>query len=250
MIIGNNILYLSHDLPEMQEIESVYTFIWQWINQPARDQQHFDDILNIRNVRNVVLNEIWGLCQQDQLELMLGEETDEAVAENCFQKLVDAKWLDSEGKILIETSEITEDSLRKLVPPEVDNAKFQRIFFFLRDQKTRLKLVKIPNYFEKFVLLHLDTWIKSAVRALLIEDERQYIIDAIVSPSIRHADPSPIIIDLDTGADQPNSQWDESLHQFVQLKHGCKISLQSFVRYEWDTWKPTGAGKLQEDPPR
>lgn len=210
----------------MQEIESVYTFIWQWINQPARDQDHFEQILNLQNVRNVVLNEIWGLCQKHQIELMCNE-TDAEVIDECFQNLLKSKWIDEEGKIIVKHSNLTEESLRKLVPNEITDDSFQRIFFFLCDQKLRLKMIKIPNYFEDFVLLHLDSWIKSAIRALLMEDERQYIIDAAVSPSNRHADPSPIIIDLDTGADQLNSQWDEALHQFVQLKHGCKLSLQS-----------------------
>ena len=39
--------------------------------------------------------------------------------------------------------------------------------------------------------------------------------------------PNITILDRDTGTDQANSQWDEALHQFLQLKHGCKLSLQS-----------------------
>ncbi|EFN83173.1 Protein translocase subunit secA 2, partial [Harpegnathos saltator] len=35
------------------------------------------------------------------------------------------------------------------------------------------------------------------------------------------------IIDRDTGTEQTNSQWDEALHQFLQLKHGCRLSTQS-----------------------
>ena len=36
-----------------------------------------------------------------------------------------------------------------------------------------------------------------------------------------------IIIDCDTGVDQTNTQWNEGLHQFLQLKHQCKTSLLS-----------------------
>ncbi|EAL38811.3 AGAP011982-PA, partial [Anopheles gambiae str. PEST] len=35
------------------------------------------------------------------------------------------------------------------------------------------------------------------------------------------------VIGKNTGTDQGSSQWDEALHQFLQLKHGCKLSMQS-----------------------
>ena len=211
----------------MQAVESVYIFIWQWINQASRDQQHFEDIINVKNVRKVVLNEIWGLFEKYQLEILCGKETEPKTIEKCFQNLVDAKWLDAEGRIVVEPNNCTEISLKKLVPCEIDNLNFKKISFFFQEQISRPRIIKIPINFEKFVLLHLESWIKSGVRAMFMEDERQYIIDSIVSPSERHANPSPIIIDLDTGADQPNSQWNETLHQFVQLKHGCRLSLQT-----------------------
>lgn len=43
----------------------------------------------------------------------------------------------------------------------------------------------------------------------------------------REVPSSVIIIDPDTGTDQTSAQWGESLHQFLQLKEGCKITLQS-----------------------
>ncbi|CAM4811335.1 unnamed protein product, partial [Rotaria magnacalcarata] len=39
--------------------------------------------------------------------------------------------------------------------------------------------------------------------------------------------PKIIIIDKNTGTDQSSSQWHEELHQFLQIKHGCKLSLVS-----------------------
>ncbi|XP_037943346.1 uncharacterized protein LOC119676185 [Teleopsis dalmanni] len=57
--------------------------------------------------------------------------------------------------------------------------------------------------------------------------ERDYVVD--IDRSGTYADRNPIItiIDTDTGTDEVNSQWDEGLHQFLQLKHGCKITSQS-----------------------
>lgn len=39
--------------------------------------------------------------------------------------------------------------------------------------------------------------------------------------------PKIMILDLDTGVDMKESQWNEALHQFLQLKHGCRLSLMS-----------------------
>jgi golgin subfamily B member 1 len=219
-------LYLSHDLPDMEKIESIYVFIWQWINQSPKSQEHFDDITNPINVRNVVLNEIWGLLQRDQFEELF-KEIDHNVVRKCWNSLVSAGWVDKDGKMLVHRLNVTENNLKKVLSEEINDGLLKKILFFFCQQKSRFEMIRIPISFENFVLLHLDRWITSALRALMMENERQYIVDAVVSPLSRHADPSPLILDLQTGSDLPNSQWDESLHQFLQLKHGCKLSLQS-----------------------
>lgn len=219
-------MYLSHDLPDMQEIESVYCFIWQWVNQPTQSQNQLEEILDKKNVRKVVLNEIWGLLTKDQFELICAD-VDLQVINKSWQSLIDEKWLSEDGKILVESSNLSEENLTKLLPTNLSDDAMKRMFFFLREQLSRTKMIQIPKYLEHFVLLHLDRWIESAIRALIMENERQYIIDYEPGQSMRRPQPSPIILDLDTGADQPNSRWDESLHQFLQLKHGCSLSLQS-----------------------
>jgi golgin subfamily B member 1 len=219
-------LYLSHDLPDMQEIESVYTFIWQWVNQPVQNAEQQKQILDKKLVRAVVINDIYGIMAKSQLELCC-VESDSKTINKSWQKLLDSKWIGDEGKILVDASNLTETGLRAILPEEIKANDFDRIFFYLREQKLRFKMIKIPKHLENFVLLHLDRWIESAIRAMCMENERQYIIDADVGMSTQNPEIVPIILDLDTGADQPNSEWDEAMHQFLQLKHGCKLSLQS-----------------------
>ncbi|XP_049295318.1 uncharacterized protein LOC125770108 isoform X12 [Anopheles funestus] len=56
---------------------------------------------------------------------------------------------------------------------------------------------------------------------------QSYVVDNKKSGSKADRNASIIILDNDTGADQGSSQWGEALHQFLQLKHGCKLSMQS-----------------------
>ena len=54
-----------------------------------------------------------------------------------------------------------------------------------------------------------------------------YIVDIDRSGTSLDLNPNIIIIDTDTGTDQMNSHWNECVHQFLHLKHKCKLSLQS-----------------------
>ena len=78
-----------------------------------------------------------------------------------------------------------------------------------------------------FVDRHLDTWLDNARRALELKQDEDYVIDCVRSDTSPDLNPQVIIIDPDTGTDQFNSQWDGALHQFLQLKEGCKLTLQS-----------------------
>ena len=55
----------------------------------------------------------------------------------------------------------------------------------------------------------------------------RYVVDVDRTGTSPDRNPNITILDRDTGTDQANSQWNEALHQFLQLKHGCKLSLQS-----------------------
>lgn len=47
-----------------------------------------------------------------------------------------------------------------------------------------------------------------------------YVVDVDRTGTSSDINPKIIILDRDTGTDLSNSQWDEALHQFLQLKHG------------------------------
>lgn len=220
---ANNILYLSQDIPDIDEIESVFKFIWQWINQQTDDKDEMLRILETENVRKVVLDNAYGMIEETQIERMLPVDFSGS-AKTIISSLQANEIIDNEGVIIM--NEFDENSIQKALG-DCSVVISNKIKFFIKQKIEAEKDVKIPKYMRKFVTLHLRKWIQSAVRALFMQNNKQFTIDRDHSGTSASFDPSVIIVDLDTGTDQSNSQWDEGLHQFLQLKYGCKLSMIS-----------------------
>lgn len=90
--------------------------------------------------------------------------------------------------------------------------------------KNRRQEIGIPGYLKPFVIRHLDEFIKNAKQGLFLKHNDEYVVD--LDHTGRSTDLHPVItiIDKGTGTDLSTSQWSEGLHQFVQLKHGCRLT--------------------------
>ncbi|KAL9703070.1 hypothetical protein quinque_006588 [Culex quinquefasciatus] len=213
---GNNMLYLSHDLPDMDKLESVYVFIWQWVNNSSNG---FDSTL----IRDAVLWQIYGVLKCTdigKIDATLSEEKRNFI----WNKLVEAKIIDGNGKLMTEN--IKNDVLGELLGSEY-SVYLDRLEYLLTEYINREKCIHVPNYLRSFVDLHLESWIEAAKMALVMEAGHDYVVDVDRSGSSADRTPNITILDRDTGTDLVNSQWEAALHQFVQLKHGCKTYLQS-----------------------
>ncbi|XP_039430987.1 uncharacterized protein LOC120414032 [Culex pipiens pallens] len=213
---GNNMLYLSHDLPDMDKLESVYVFIWQWVNNSSNG---FDSTL----IRDAVLWQIYGVLKCTdigKIDATLSEEKRNFI----WNKLVEAKIIDGDGKLMTEN--IKNDVLGELLGSEY-SVYLDRLEYLLTEYINREKCIHVPNYLRSFVDLHLESWIEAAKMALVMEAGHDYVVDVDRSGSSADRTPNITILDRDTGTDLVNSQWEAALHQFVQLKHGCKTYLQS-----------------------
>ncbi|XP_052892285.1 uncharacterized protein LOC128300304 [Anopheles moucheti] len=216
---GNNMLYLSHDIPGMDKLESVYIFIWQMVNNPTEGPEDID----IDVVEKEVLSNLYHSIGPDDL-MQLDSDLSSRKLNIIWNSLVDAGILNDEGHII--TDIIDPKKLEEILTPETVEYK-HRLSFLLKQCVDRENLIKIPNCLKKFVERHLSSWIASAINALLMVPGQSYVVDYKIAGSSSNRDASIIILDNDTGADQGSSQWDEALHQFLQLKHGCKLSTQS-----------------------
>lgn len=220
---GNNMLYLSHDLPWLDKLTPVYIYIWQWINQPTTTNEALTYVFDENILKERVLHNLYGLVTRKDLK-DLDSSLRQSEVDELFTVLIKAKVINENGTV--KTMKNTE--IKAGILGEKFEYLLERIIFMLAEISNRKKTLAIPNCLKDFVVKHLDSWITSAHNAFLMKEKENYIVDVCRGSDVNlELSPNIIILDKDTGTDQANSQWDEALHQFLQLKHGCKLSSQS-----------------------
>lgn len=80
--------------------------------------------------------------------------------------------------------------------------------------------LKIPKNFHEFVKGQLPKWLDSAFTAFTYAENVHYIVqNGIIKPVDYNS----------TGLVQSSTSWSEGLHQFLQIKHGLKITSETFT---------------------
>ncbi|XP_061510531.1 uncharacterized protein LOC133392815 [Anopheles gambiae] len=216
---GNNILYLSHDIAGMDKLESVYLYIWQMVNTPTDLSE--DEL--VKEIKQSLLSDMYTLIQKADIQ-KLSKSLGKSNVLELWERLIKSGIINDSGRL--QTQAIDSNKLEKLLSPDFTQYK-DRLSFFIWSRIDRETNVKVPNFLKEFVERHLDSWISSALTALYMVPGQYYVVDVYRSGTSADRIANVIILDRDTGTDQVSSQWDEALHQFLQLKHGCKLSTQS-----------------------
>lgn len=216
---------MSHELPSMDELESVYLYIWQQLNQPIQSTEHLEQVFSKEFLRYKVLDDIYGVLDKEVIKEAIEDKSEKYLVNIIWQSFTTAKLIDVEGRLTKES--YTEKEILDSLPSKCPSATAKRLVYFFQNNKSRYRQINISIYLKPFVLLHLNTWIESAMRAMYMQNEREYIVDVDRSGNSMDINPKIFIIDISTGNDESNSQWDAALHQFLQLKHGCKLTMQN-----------------------
>ncbi|CAF3929331.1 unnamed protein product [Rotaria magnacalcarata] len=196
---GNNMLYLSHDIPNMERLQSLFIFIWRSVNQPVNSLDDLNKIYDNAAIKQSIIEDIHGMIMRDEVDA------------GVWQALLKSKTIDEDGRILIHLKDYTTHVKQLKFPKQKTE---NRLIFLLNIISNRQRFIKLRSEFYNFIEQHLDKFIDNAKNALFMS------LDPDLNPKI-------IIIDKNTGTDQSSSQWHEELHQFLQIKHGCKLSLVS-----------------------
>lgn len=213
---GSNMLYLSHNLPHFDKLQSIYIFIWQLVNPLVPSSTTPCDK---KAIAHAVLKQLYDLIDEQDIrtiDLNLSEEE----IKTLWNSLIKEGILDNRGELLKDS--VSFDQLPQGLRHTVD-----ALNYLFRQCRQRIKQIYVPKQMMRFIEEHLDAWIGNAIEAFLMNPGEDYVVDVDHTGTSRELDPNIIILDRDTGADQGNSEWEEGLHQFLQLKHGCKVSLQS-----------------------
>ena len=101
------------------------------------------------------------------------------------------------------------------------------LLMIMRHELHSEKLIDTSNYLRPYIRLHLTDWIESAIRARYMLEGDNYVIDINRTETNQAGNVNIVIMDTDTGTEQYNSQWSNGLHQFLQMKHGCRITYET-----------------------
>uniref|UniRef100_A0A1I8PF29 Uncharacterized protein n=1 Tax=Stomoxys calcitrans TaxID=35570 RepID=A0A1I8PF29_STOCA len=221
---GNNTLYLSHEIAGLDKLESLYIFIWQWINKPTKEFEDFVALMDTATIKEAVLHDLYGLMKRDDMDL-LGPTLSGEQKDLIYERLIEASLIDNRG-FLLKQSIDDSNLLNRVLQPEFQQYQ-SRLSHLFQQLFRRDRHINVPKHLAGFIEQHLDSWIENAKIAFSMEAGTDYVVDVDRTGTSADRNPNITIIDRDTGTDLNNSQWDNALHQFLQLKHGCKLSLQS-----------------------
>ncbi|CAF1333985.1 unnamed protein product [Rotaria sordida] len=209
---GNNMLYLSHDIPNMDKLQSLYVFLWQSVNRPINSLEDLQNFYDTSTIKESVIADLYGMVLREEVE------------DDVWKKLIDSKTIGQDGRLLISLKDYTELVKKfKFSQQKTEH----RLIFVLNNIATRQRAIKIPEDLYDFVERHLDKFIDNAKNALFMSEGVDYVVDVDRTGLDPDLNPKIIILDRNTGTDQSSSQWHEGLYQFLQIKHGCKLSLMS-----------------------
>lgn len=101
------------------------------------------------------------------------------------------------------------------VDPNQEERHVEDMMLCIQDSIEQSDIV-IPTTLKEFVNLKLETWIHNAFVARRLEADDPY--------TTKHG---ICIIDKDTGVSETSTQWEDGLHQFLQLKHSDRLTVTS-----------------------
>lgn len=209
---GNSVLYLSHQPTGLDTLEGLFIYIWTSVVQSINNFSPMD-------IHESVLANMYPTLTPTDILLMV----EVAQLNELWYWLQSEDIIASNGRISADKN--LDDILNKL--PEKFTKVKAKLTFLFKKRLAQPTPFKVMNYLKPFVERHLLTWIANAYQATQLVNGHEYIVDVDHTKTKLDRNPRIMILDLNTGTDLRDSQWSEGLHQFLEIKHGCKMAMMN-----------------------
>ncbi|CAF1284291.1 unnamed protein product, partial [Didymodactylos carnosus] len=142
---GNSVLYLSHQPPFLDTLESVYVLIWQMVITNAANGKY----PSVYEIKKAILHNLYPILgKQELFKLTENRET----IDNIWVELIDKGNIDGNGKIVSTKVEFEDENLQPFI---------KHLEYLLKDIFHHEKQIEVPNYLKSFIEQHLTAWIQS-----------------------------------------------------------------------------------------
>ena len=213
-------------------LDSLLIFIQEQIHSPIysgnkNDLGEMQKQFENATIKQKVLVDIFGRFSLEDLKKMTGSNYTPTQIQTIFDKLIQGNIIDADGYLKVYRHD--QEKLVKTALSNVDGALIIRIQACINIILSRERSIELPPYLRNFVKLHLDELIENCKHALFLEPNTGYVVD--IDHTGKLADCFGTCCHYHRfelqEPDLPTSQWCGGLHQFLQLKHGCRISPMS-----------------------
>jgi hypothetical protein len=207
------------------------------------DLESFQAKFSNETIKNEILTDLYGQFSLNDFKALFSiATTNSKLKQNknettkfelMYDELIKTNLIDSSGYLIIENQQQLNDMN---LETSLLNEKLGFDIYLVRKLKTcfsiilsRERSIELPINLRRFVRIHLDEFIDNCKQAFFMEPNTGYVVDLDrTSNNVTNVtEPLITIIDSNTGADLATSQWSGGLHQFLQLKHACRLSALS-----------------------
>ena len=194
---SSKIARLATSVPGLDQIEPMYFFLWQRFNLLVDKMVAIDGNMYF----------FYGKLQNHKGTWKL----------NFDQKSSTKEPIDDLAHYLKTHEDISEIGKHIDDPTEFIKSHLRE---YASEHLLAKNIVKFPKHFNEFVRMQIPKWVDNLILASNYIGNCHYIVqDGVIKP-----------VDFNsTGIVQSSTNWSHGLHQFLQIKHGLKITPETFT---------------------
>ncbi|XP_028980887.2 uncharacterized protein LOC105009149 isoform X1 [Esox lucius] len=200
-----------------------------------------DNTMENREIVDTFMAKV-GVAQQCDLLTILESALENTVAIDCYTvtnnkaTLVEKKTLDHNPDILDIKMLLLENGRASEILPEdklikATVSELKSKITYSDNTQLKLDVLVIPSFLEKYLEDRLPVFVQNALKAIMMTQGREYMIDQVLEDvSDKHLYHAIIPVDFQaSGVLEKNKRWGDGLQQFLEIKHHLAITPLSNV---------------------